>query len=167
MEHNCAWCGSRLEPGPGPTNRVSHGICTTCRAGLILDDGVPVLEFIESLDTPTVLVDRTRRVGALNRRATTELAAEPRAVIGRRLGLVFECVHTDGTGECGLSIHCSGCTIRRTVCHTHATGESRNRVPATLEQVRDAGPDDVVMWISTRRVGDRVLLQIEAGPDGT
>lgn len=123
-----------------------------------------MVEFLESLDAPTVLVDRTRRIAAVNRKGLEELQARPGSAVGRRLGLVFECTYAREAEECGLSIHCSGCTIRRTVSHTHATGESRLRVPATLKRVTDAGAEDVVMWISTRRLDDRVLLQIETAP---
>jgi hypothetical protein len=165
MRHICAWCGTRLEPMAGPAHRVSHGICAECRDGLILDNGMPVLEFLDSLDVPTLLVDRGRRIGAATEEAAREFGGTRDRLVGQRLGLIFDCAYASEQGDCGLSIHCSGCTIRRTVCHTHATGESRNRVPATLKKVHDAGPADVVMWISTRRVGDRVLVRIDTAPE--
>lgn len=164
MKRACAWCGERLDGGPGPPERISHGICQTCSDQLLAADGTPILDFLRSLDAPAVLVDSRRTVGAANAGIDSLISRRAQEAIGQRIGTVFECVYADAENGCGLSVHCSGCTIRRTVSHTWHTGEARSRVPATLKQIDSPAPRDIVFWISTRRVGNRVLVEIDHAP---
>ncbi len=106
-------------------------------------------------------MDADHTVGMVNR-AAGELFGENGAdMIGERAGAVFDCENAHMPGGCGLTIHCSGCTIRHAVAHTHLTGEPRLNVPATLRVVDDPQISDIDLVISTARVGDRVLLKID------
>ncbi len=163
MERICAWCGTGLGEPTGSVEGafpVSHGICDACVRDVESELPQPLSEFLEALETPVLLVDQDRTVGASNARARALENGRP--WIGRRLGPVFECAHSTDPDGCGLALHCSGCTIRKAVQETWDTGQPRHRIPATLVRKPDAAPDDVVMLISTRRIGDRVLLRIDA-----
>jgi hypothetical protein len=58
-------------------------------------------------------------------------------------------------------VHCAGCTVRNTVEHTYETGLSMIRVPATLTVDQGTGEETVALFVTTEKIGDRVLLQIE------
>lgn len=163
MERICAWCGTSLGAQTGPREDaypISHGICERCVRDVEAELPRPLLEYLESLDVPVLLVDSDQTIGASN--AMARSMENGQEWVGRRIGPVFECAHAIEPDSCGLMLHCSGCTIRTLVNQTWETGTERDRVPATLERNPDAGPDDVAMLISTRRIGDRVLLRIEA-----
>lgn len=162
MERICAWCGTSLGVLSGPRQDgypVSHGICDACVRDVEAELPRPLSEYLESLDVPVLLINDERTVGASNERARAMENGQP--WVGRRIGPVFECTHATDPNGCGLALHCSGCTIRKVVKETWDTGQARERVPATLVRNPDAGPADVVMLISTRRIGDRVLLRID------
>jgi hypothetical protein len=162
MQRICAWCGTLLGDLVDSGHRehpVSHGICDTCVREVEAELPLSLTDFLESLDAPVLLVDPDHTVGAVNSRARA--LENGRTWIGRRIGPVFECSHAGDPGGCGLAVHCSGCTIRHAVRHTWVTGAPAERVPATLERDPDAGPDDIFMLVSTRRIGSRVLLRIE------
>jgi hypothetical protein len=81
---------------------------------------------------------------------------------GHKGGDVFECAYARLPEGCGNTIHCSGCTIRRTVMETHKTGKSSLRVPATLNRNDPEDPDKITLLISTEKIADVVLLRIDA-----
>mgnify|MGYP006299011273 CR=1 FL=1 len=169
MNRLCAWCGRNLdEDGPAAGNGagpdsgpVTPGICPECRDRLTTGTGIPITEFIASLDEPVVLMDADHTVGMINRAARELFSEDVETVIGERAGRVFQCENAHMPGGCGLTIHCSGCTIRHAVAHTHLTGEPRLNVPATLRVVDDPRISDIELVISTARVGNRVLLKID------
>ena len=166
MVRQCAWCGAEMEPvgDPSPPDGpVSHGICAPCAARLTADLGVPVRRFLDSLDAPVLLVDVEEggRVRVASEEALALTDRTPEEVADQLMGDVFECANATLPGGCGRTVHCSGCTIRRTVEETWHTGEPSVRTPATL---RPAGPDEnatIDLEISTERVGGRVLLRID------
>lgn len=164
MERRCAWCGRNLDDGAEerpPDGRVTHGICPQCRAKLETGTGVPIEEFVASLDEPVLLIDADHTVGMVNRAALDRFHGHGESFIGERTGTVFECENAHLPGGCSLTVHCSGCTIRQAVEFTHHTGEPKLNVPATLRVVDDADLNQIELLISTARVGNRVLLKID------
>lgn len=167
MDRRCAWCGRSLDGATieqAPGAEVRHGICSGCHGRLRTGTGVPVTEFIDSMSEPVLLMDADHTVGIINRATLDLLHKETDEVLGEQTGAVFECENAHLPGGCPETIHCSGCTIRHAVAHTHLTGEPRLNVPATLRVVRNADLTDVDLVISTARVGDRVLLKIDRHP---
>ncbi len=168
MNSICAWCGRTLAdaPDPGSDGRwITHGICDECRDTLLGTMGIPLGEYLDSLPEPILLVDGKARVldaNAALRSSTREPGALPP---GRLLGEVFECVHSAEPGGCGRTIHCSGCTIRRTVTDTFETGEGHLRVPATLTLSATGEPAPVQLLITTEKAGDHVLLRVDEAAD--
>lgn len=168
MKRICAWCGTPLDdvPATGPANLwITHGICDDCRKVVLAAMSIPLNSYLDSLPQPILLVDGESRVldaNAAMRRVTGDVSAQPEQ---RLLGEVFECVHAAEPGGCGRTIHCSGCTIRRTVTSTYETGEAHLRVPATLTVSAEGEPSAVQLYITTERVGDRVLLRVDEARD--
>ena len=166
----CAWCGTFLRSVPeGPDNprpHDSHGICADCARTLLEELGVPVETFLSDLGVPVLLMDDEVQVVDANPAALIMLGRTEETVLGRLGGDVFECVNSRLPGGCGRAVHCSGCTLRRTVTSTWETGRSCSRVPATLEVTRGDEPERIALLITTAKVGNRVLLRIDP-PEGT
>ncbi len=165
MERRCAWCGRDLSGGDAierpADRRVTHGICPECRTRLESGAGIPIEDFVGSLEEPVMLIDGDHVVGMVNDAAEALLNGSGKSVVGERAGTVFDCENAHLPGGCGLTVHCSGCTIRQAVAFTHHTGEPKLNVPATLRVVENANLNDVELLISTSRVGNRVLLKID------
>jgi len=160
----CAWCGKAMD---GPEAEVeaeapiSHGICKACKAQLLGEAGVPLQEFLSSLDAPVLLVSGNMEVESVSRQPfpwTEEETVRVRGLLG---GEVFQCSNARAPGGCGRTLKCTSCAIRGSVEHTHSTGQALFAVPATLT----TGPEDhettIDLLVSTQKVGDRVLLKIE------
>ncbi len=81
---------------------------------------------------------------------------------GSRGGDVFGCIYAHLPEGCGQTMHCSACTVRRTVMETHRTGRSQTRVPAHMRQGKPEDVHDVELLISTELVGSRVLLRVDS-----
>ncbi|MEW5870982.1 MAG: PAS domain-containing protein [Chloroflexota bacterium] len=169
MEKICAWCGKLLDesvPASEHQNWVTHGICPDCAFHLKAQIGIPLPDYLEGLDLPVLLVDGDGRVRSANQPARQLLKKPLPAIEGRLGGDVFECVHARLPEGCGHTIHCSGCTIRRTVTETLNTGQPRQRVPATLDQSLSDDTSGKVsqrirFLISTQKIGELVLLSVE------
>jgi PAS domain-containing protein len=164
----CAWCKAPLPgsaPGSGP---VSHGICDTCRVDVEYRRQ-PLRTLLDALPAAVMAVDVDGNVVDGNARLM-ELVGKSSAQITGRGGDVISCIYAALPGGCGRTTHCVGCTIRRAVNDTRASGEPRTGVPA-FAYVRK--PDGEVvkldMMISTERVGALVLLRVDdavVGPPG-
>lgn len=165
MKLKCAWCGISLpsngEPHGDDDGRVSHGICTECAEVLIGQSGVPMRQFLQSLQVPLMVVTGEGRVVDVNDPGSTLVGQERSEILGLLSGDVFQCVNASLPGGCGKTVHCSGCTLRNTIEETYRTGESLMRVPATLDVRRGAGHEEADFFVSTAKVGDRVVLRVD------
>jgi len=162
MKSLCAWCGRPLRDVPSASDDgwITHGICAGCRDQVLAEMGVPLSDFLDALPQPVIVVDGNAVVIATNASAR-EMAENDGANPKPLLGDVFECVNAKQPEGCGRTVHCSGCTIRRTVEHTFETGEAQLRVPATLTVGSEEEPEEVGLWITTEKVGGRVLLRVD------
>ncbi len=165
----CGWCGKQLDDSPGvdgeagnPQQPVSHGICPDCQDNLAFQMGVDLHKYLDSLKTPVVLVDQSGSVVAANAVMLSVLGKESSDIHGFPGGDVFECAYARLPQGCGHTVHCSGCTVRRAVMRTFETGISEIRTPAVLIRDNDGIPEQYDLAISTEKVGDKVLLQIDA-----
>jgi len=141
---------------------VTHGICESCSIDLWGEVGTPVEEFLESLGIPTLLVDGPGVVEGANSGVLGLVGKTQGEVDGRLGGEVFDCVNAGLPGGCGRTVHCSACTVRNTVTRTYTTGKSETRVPAILKVRPEGIPEEIAFYITTEKVGDRVLVQIES-----
>ena len=121
-----AWCLKDMGPvkeSIHPDTDISHGICASCRDNVILREEVRFQRYIDSFAIPIFVVDSNARVMAVNRGACEVLGKEPTAIVQHLSGNVFECEHARLPEGCGATIHCSGCTIRKTVTKCFTTGK--------------------------------------------
>ena len=137
MKRVCAWCRKelgRVDWQAGSENVITHGICGSCRDNVLFQMGVELGVFLDSLKLPIVVVNRGGTIVTGNDQARTVLQKGLPEIEGYKGGEVFECAYARLPDGCGNTMHCSGCTIRRTVMETHGTGRSFLRVPATLNR---------------------------------
>ncbi|PWR72646.1 hypothetical protein DK846_06680 [Methanospirillum lacunae] len=123
--------------------------------------GVDIGEYINMLDHPVVLVDEDMQILCANQEINKISQNEATSAIGHLGGEVFECDYARCPGGCGKSTHCSGCVIRNSVKETYQTGKSVDKRPATIEKEIQGNCVPVNIFISTRKTGDVVLLQVE------
>jgi hypothetical protein len=164
MKRVCAWCRKelgRVELQASSENAITHGICGNCRENVLFQMGVELVEFLNSLRLPVVVVNQEGTIVNGNDQARTALQKELAEIEGYKGGEVFECAYARLPEGCGNTIHCSGCTIRRTVMETYDTGRSLFRVPATLCRNIPEDPEIIKLLISTEKLADIVLLRID------
>ena len=113
------------------------------------------------MDFPTLLVDGEGRVRTANPDALAMVGKNQVQVEDQLGGDVFECVNASLPGGCGMTELCSACTVRNTVTHTYLTGESQIGVPATLRVRKEGVTEEIFFDLTTEKVGDRVLVQVE------
>jgi hypothetical protein len=163
----CGWCRRSLgeiEDGDTEHPITSHGLCESCAFRLSAQLGVPLQQYLDSLGVPVTVMDADAAVLMVNAPAAGILD-RGKPLRGLRAGDVFECANAQLPGGCGRTIHCSGCTLRRTVTDTFATGRSHLRVPASLRRGRNGDGDAVALRITTEKVGGVVLVRIDhVGP---
>lgn len=165
MRTVCSSCGDKIAPataGVAGKGAVSHGLCERCSRHLLSERGVPLLTYLDGLGAPVAVVDSEGTVRAANRQLCELVKQDLSSIEGSKGGDVFECVHAQLPEGCGQTIHCSACTIRRTVMETHSTGHSRERVPASLLAGRPGSARRSELLISTEKVGDYVFLRVDA-----
>ena len=164
MKRICAWCKKKLgsvDSRSDTENVITHGICANCGENLMFQLGVELEEFLNSLAQPVVLVNGTGTIVTGNDHARKLLRKGPAEIEGYRGGEVFECAYARLPEGCGNTMHCSGCTIRRTVMETYGTGKSFLRVPATLNTNTLQKPERIKLLISTEKIAELVLLRID------
>lgn len=157
MKRICSWCGTVLVQDREGDGQISHGICIPCSDHLLSDNGVSIQTIIDRFPFPVLLVDGDAKASVINKPGQEALHLLPGQVANRRCGELFSCTHSRLPAGCGKTIHCSECTLRRTVTYTFATGEPRFQVPATLK----TGDAEVSLTISTFKMREAVLVKID------
>lgn len=110
---------------------------------------------------PVDAVDAEGRLVTASAEACAMLSQTAAQVAGQLGGNVFACVRAKLPSGCGKTVHCLGCTVRRRVMATHATGQSQERVPAYLDQHTAGGQQRLKLAISTEKLGAVVMLRID------
>ena len=129
--------------------------------------GFELRTFLDPLDVPVVAAEEDGNVQVANRQAREMIGGDAFRIEGLREGEVFECACASLPGDCGNTVLCSGCAIRRSVTETSETGASLLRVPATLTQCAAGEEREIRFLISTEKAVDLVLLRIdEVGAGG-
>ena len=169
MRQVCAWCGKEMGTYPADDElrkTITHGICDRCAYHIIAQAGMPLQEYLDGLDTPVLVVNGDGIVEMANAHARAILQKDLSQIVGQKGGDVFECTYARLPQGCGNTIHCTGCTIRRTVMHTHETGQSHTRVLAVLNWENADEKQQIPFLISTEKVRDAVLLRIDRVGEG-
>jgi hypothetical protein len=158
----CAWCNTVLgqndvEPREGKT----HTICQGCWDNLDFQQGVALPRYLDTLSVPILVIDDGGRVQTANDAAMRFLGKTLAEISGFKGGNVFECRYARLPEGCGNTVHCSACTVRRTVMDTFTTGEGHFRVPAMLNIGTMDDSHEVHFYITTRKEDNMVLLHVE------
>jgi hypothetical protein len=118
-------------------------------------------EFIDKLIVAVIVLDQNGSIQTVNEKARLLFNKELFFFKGKSVGQVFECEYAELPEGCGETVHCSGCAIRKAITETFTTGSPIFRIGATLKDVKPGEPIKIHYYISTRKRGDAVLLQIE------
>ena len=164
MKRMCAWCNKAMGTRHSDIRSetfITHGICDACINKFFGARGVELMAFLDSLAAPVLVVDPTGIVKTANRQARSLLKRDLSDIEGYKGGDVFECTYAALEEGCGNTIHCSGCTIRRTVMDTLKSGQSHLKTPAYLNRGTPEDCQKIDLLISTEKVGEVVLLRID------
>lgn len=164
MKKVCSWC--KIEIGIVPDkshleHAVTYGICSQCLNILFEPHQFNLTEFLDHLDATVIAVTPNASVICANKRARDMLHKEENEIEGCLGGDVFECAYAKLPGGCGKTIHCDGCTIRNTVIDTFTSGHCHFKTPAYLIQGTPDSTHKVDLLISTEKIMDVVLLEID------
>ena len=144
-----------------PDEAITHGICQPCCDRLLSESGHALRYFLESLNVPILLLEQEGRVLSANGLAQQLLGKALPAIESKLTGDVIECAHAKEPGGCGGTMHCTSCTIRRTVTDTYNSGNCHVRVPAHQDTRTPSGNRQVRFLITTEKVGNCVMLRID------
>jgi hypothetical protein len=161
----CAWCGTRLDERAenGEANEpITHGICDSCARSFCSTLHSSLCRFLDSLGESILLVDEGGLVITANACARSALGKEPEGIEGFLAGDVLECAFARLPGGCGRTTHCAACEVRASVTYTFETGAPLCKVEAYLEASTPRGNEKRQLFISTEKVGQRVLLRLDS-----
>jgi len=164
MKRVCAWC--KIEMGTKPVEApfeqtVTHGICPSCLETHFQLRQSTLIDVLDGLDAPVIIVDSTVCVRCANKQAQVLLNKVLPDIEGVVAGDVLECAYAKLSGGCGNTTHCDGCMIRKTVMDTYQTGESHLKIAAHLLQGTADNNQEVTLLLSTEKVNDVVLLRVD------
>lgn len=164
MKRVCAWCNVEMDTVASESESdgiVTHGICDDCANKVLWPHRPDVMDFLDSLDAPIIVVDSLGNALDANKQAQTLMQKESAEICGLKGGVVFECVFAKLPEGCGNTVHCDGCTIRNTVIDTFQSGMSHLNVTAGLTRGSAENLVEIQFQISTEKVGGVVLLRID------
>jgi PAS domain-containing protein len=154
-----------MELGPSDVKLqylITHGIFPTCAYKTLGFEKRSLQELLETVTEPVIAVDADGVVVEANGRAQKVLKKDLGEVQGKRGGDVIECEYARSPGGCGSTEHClTGCVIRRSVAHTHDTGEGLQRQSAMQLIFTRSGAQETRFTISTEKTGNLVLLRFD------
>jgi transcriptional regulator with PAS, ATPase and Fis domain len=139
---------------------IKSGMCNGCSArvsGTSDNNGL-----LESIDAPVLLMQgNPRQVVTANRKALELFGKEHHEVENHRGGQVFDCVYSFTEAGCGKDAHCENCKIKNAIVDTLATANSHHGVSTELPIKKDSGIKTCILQVSTEKVGDIVLVQVD------
>jgi hypothetical protein len=153
--------GSETVGGVGRDQEITHGICEACAARVLANPAETLLDFLDRLEAPVLVVLPDAQVFTGNKPARDLLDKDLDQIQGFRGGAVIECSHAHLGAGCGFEVHCQSCTIRKTVLETFATGKSMVNVRAYPDLQIGKEVKTMSLLISTEKFGDFVLLRID------
>ena len=164
MKKMCSWC--KIDMGNVSSEffseaAITHGICDICFEKFFGPQKIKLLDFLDSLDAPVIVVNSIVCIMSANKQARAFLQKELTDIEGFRGGDVFECAFAKLPGGCGNTVHCDACTIRNTVIDTFQSGKSHLKTPAYLLRGIPDNYQEIQFVISTEKVKDVVLLRID------
>jgi PAS domain-containing protein len=162
MTRKCKSCNGPLDVIKyGRTIAPVSDLCPDCKKKQDAHEGIDIQEFIDNLIVAIIVLDQKGSIQTVNEKARSLFNKELFYFKGRSIGKVFECEYAQLPEGCGETVHCSGCAIRKAVTETFTSGNPVFRMEATLKDLKPGELQKIHYYISTRKRGDAVLLQIE------
>ena len=144
---------------------VSHGICPECLRGLLGGTEISLREFLDTLEFPVLIADKSAMVQQANRTAGRMFGRDASKLENTTVGMAIECFNALVPGGCGTAERCAGCVLRQTLTDTYADGQPRYAMYSKNEILTPQGTKPKRFRFSTTRIGDTVMLAIEEAQD--
>ena len=158
---SCAICHKGISPGAAARRAITGSVCEECFHHLQARSGMPLIDFLDGLGVPVLMVDDDGVVELANKPLLALVGKDSSQVRRQRGGDVFECAYARLPEGCGRTVHCSGCAIRRAVTETFITGKSLHKVQAYLNRDTTTELLQLGLLISTEKAWGMVLLRID------
>lgn len=163
MRRICAWCKKELSPREdrGTEQEITHGICSLC--ALKFTSSIPrnLKDLLDMIREPVLLLDAQAVVKAANESGLQLLGKELAAIEEHPGGEVLECSYSRLPEGCGHTVHCKTCAIRNILMDTLTSDHGYTRVPAFQRICTPAGERIMRYYLSTEKVGEKILLRID------
>ena len=165
MKVVCAWCQKLLVDDTTGEARISHGICEDCLRKMQGETAVNLTDFLNALEFPVLVTDRDWVVIEANRAAGKILGKPVTRLKQVRGGVAIECYYAGLPEGCGKTPQCRGCALRKNISDTYADGQPRYGLYAQQQLMAGDAPRMAQFRFSTQKVGEMVMLAIEAIKD--
>ncbi len=153
----CSWCKRELSYDSHDADISQYYICSDCRRAAESGFDIPILDYINAMELPVLVINEDGTVKTANFSALSVLEKSHGEIENRKGGEVFRCRYSDLPGGCGGTVHCVDCTIRMLVMDTFSTGNGHFETTASLE----SGHGVISFKVSTVKSGSFVLLRID------
>jgi len=130
--------------------------CEPCFNVLIASGNEELSRYLESLSLPAALLAQDHTVLFANRHFQDMQAGDE--VMGLRVGQVLGCMYSPLLGQCGETVTCLLCALRRSIDETRRSGTGLRGVPIAYPHKDDMRR---TYTITTQNAGDAVLLMLE------
>ncbi len=158
----CRQCNGRLRDDQAVDSIITSGICPQCADKLFNRQGEKLKQFLDSFDSPLLLMQADpRQVLTANRLACEMFDKSLSQIEGERGGQVFDCVHSFTEAGCGKDENCEDCKIKNSVVETFAKGSSYERIATVLDIKKNGAIEPFTMQVSTEKVGTFALIRID------
>ena len=161
MKTVCCYCNAVIRENGTDNAQVSHGICTSCSSRILATLGINISEYLPMFDAPVILLSRDVRVLEASAEAVRYLDKPAEKIIRSLAGEALDCQNSRLPEGCGKTFHCPGCVIRGLVQKTFETGTGADQRTAVIMQGTPEDPRPVPVLVSTRKIGETVLVRIE------
>ena len=91
-----------------------------------LTDKALVQQLLDSTPEPIVVLNRHRQVVLVNDKLTALLGETREALLGRRPGEIFHCIHSENEG-CGTTEFCRECGAFQAICESQRSNSAQSR----------------------------------------
>lgn len=157
MRRLCAWCGKNLDKSPDLNDsHITHGICEPC-AEEVSRNAARQRVLLDRIGKMAVTVDSKGALISANTLIENAVSLPHNEILGILSGDLLGCKYAKSPQGCGHTAHCSACTVREAIMGTHRTNHGVKHIKTVLHT--ESG--SLALWISTEKIGDVVMLQID------
>jgi len=134
------------------------GVCAPCFNALLSSRGREFSDYLESLEIPAALLTDDQTV--LESNSSFQRMALSHEIVGSRVGEALACMYAPLLGQCGETVACMLCSLKKSVQHTWLTGEGLRAVPVSVPHKTEMRR---TFTITTEKVSGAVLVLMGRG----